>query len=343
MPIDLLELECPNCKEMLELDIGFAGGVCRCSNCSILMTVPENPAAERAEKLIRPELPEGSSAEASLDEDFDPAAALADATAIDTGTYTTESGKSVQIDEDTYIPTAQKKARPAVRATVVLVFVLLMASVVGVCAFAMMVLMHGAPEEAWQPGTENIMSSYDSSRNPLKIDQPNLLGLPIGTHAVAVLDTSSVGRYWLGVVKDMILAGTDFEMTGMRFQIVLGSESGPMVFPDQPQPLIELDRGGFKDFLRGVLALGEPDLYTAIDRAITSEPKQIILVTGQQLSDEAVESIAKALDIAPATQFDVMLIDTSKTAAIEDLVNRHKGVCETQTSDQLQQWYNETL
>lgn len=46
MPV--IDLECPNCHESLELDAGFAGGVCRCANCGTLMTVPEN-AGEKAE------------------------------------------------------------------------------------------------------------------------------------------------------------------------------------------------------------------------------------------------------------------------------------------------------
>ena len=47
-----LDIECPSCSEMLELDAGFAGGVCRCSNCGTLMTVPSD--AGKAESLTRP-------------------------------------------------------------------------------------------------------------------------------------------------------------------------------------------------------------------------------------------------------------------------------------------------
>ena len=40
MPLKLIELECPGCSERLELDAGFAGGVCRCQHCGTIQTVP---------------------------------------------------------------------------------------------------------------------------------------------------------------------------------------------------------------------------------------------------------------------------------------------------------------
>ncbi len=55
--MDQIELECPSCSTMLELDQGFAGGVCRCFNCGTLMTVPANPGVEKAESLSRPDAP----------------------------------------------------------------------------------------------------------------------------------------------------------------------------------------------------------------------------------------------------------------------------------------------
>ncbi|MEM9018938.1 MAG: hypothetical protein AAGC44_00120 [Planctomycetota bacterium] len=52
-----LELECPSCGDLLELDVGFAGGVCRCSSCGTLMTVPDE-AGSGPETLTRPDRPD---------------------------------------------------------------------------------------------------------------------------------------------------------------------------------------------------------------------------------------------------------------------------------------------
>lgn len=59
MASETMSLECPSCKLVLQIDTAFAGGVCRCSNCGTLMTVPRDPSKERAERLSRPDAPAG--------------------------------------------------------------------------------------------------------------------------------------------------------------------------------------------------------------------------------------------------------------------------------------------
>ncbi|MEM6552370.1 MAG: hypothetical protein AAF750_09625 [Planctomycetota bacterium] len=59
-----IDLECPSCNDLLELDAGFAGGVCRCSSCGILMTVPKATGGQ-SEQLVRPSAPGESSAASS--------------------------------------------------------------------------------------------------------------------------------------------------------------------------------------------------------------------------------------------------------------------------------------
>ena len=56
----LLELECPHCDKLLELDAGFAGSVCRCSKCGTLMTVPAEASDVQVTKqprALRPQTP----------------------------------------------------------------------------------------------------------------------------------------------------------------------------------------------------------------------------------------------------------------------------------------------
>lgn len=60
MASETMPLECPSCKLVLQIDVAFAGGVCRCSNCGTLMTVPRDPGREKAERLMRPDAPPGA-------------------------------------------------------------------------------------------------------------------------------------------------------------------------------------------------------------------------------------------------------------------------------------------
>lgn len=348
--MDLLELECPNCLELLELDVGFAGGVCRCSNCSILMTVPENPEAERAEKLIRPDVPMGSSSfledqlpTPSPDEEPVDFTKPVEFEEPESQTYTTESGKQIQIDSDTVIPTAQKKKRPVVRATVVLVFVLLVGGIVGACLFALAVLVSEDDDAgAWQPDRE-VLTQYDQSANPFLISLPNVLGLPVTNKTAVVVDTSSSGRQWLGLVKDALLAGSDFDRPGMQIQIIYGTQSGAEAHPDQPSALSELDRSRLKSFLRGALAMGEADLAQAVKLAVGGSPSQIILITGRDLPDLKVADIRVQLEGQSAIRFDVIGVDITAATSLGDLTRDHSGQCVLLTTQRLTDWYNETF
>ena len=38
----MLSITCPECGQHLEIDDGFRGGVCRCSECGTMITVPQD-------------------------------------------------------------------------------------------------------------------------------------------------------------------------------------------------------------------------------------------------------------------------------------------------------------
>jgi hypothetical protein len=57
-----IELDCPSCQEHLTLDEAFADGVCRCSNCGTVMSVPSQARSQSTRPgapMLRPDLPAG--------------------------------------------------------------------------------------------------------------------------------------------------------------------------------------------------------------------------------------------------------------------------------------------
>lgn len=58
----MVVVQCYHCSKILELDEGFRGGVCRCSQCGSLLQVPKAAAAEAGARS-RPAAPGASSAE----------------------------------------------------------------------------------------------------------------------------------------------------------------------------------------------------------------------------------------------------------------------------------------
>src|SRR5690606_20021588 len=144
-----IELECPGCEVNLQLDAGFAGGVCRCFSCGTLMTVPADASGDRPERLIRPARPGEAPAQrvkrpARPGRPARPAAPGSPPPAeeavpepADEGeheVYTTESGRTVRISTRQRIPTATK--RRVARWMTYAVFGLVIAAIVGMCVFA---------------------------------------------------------------------------------------------------------------------------------------------------------------------------------------------------------------
>ena len=50
-------VQCFHCNAILELDEGFRGGVCRCSNCGSLLQVPKADGPAPKGKKVRPAMP----------------------------------------------------------------------------------------------------------------------------------------------------------------------------------------------------------------------------------------------------------------------------------------------
>jgi hypothetical protein len=72
-------VQCFHCNAILELDEGFRGGVCRCSNCGSLLQVPKADGPVSKGKKVRPAVP--------------PAARSASATAPGQGAATQAAAK----------------------------------------------------------------------------------------------------------------------------------------------------------------------------------------------------------------------------------------------------------
>ena len=170
-----LDLDCPSCGETLELDAGFAGGVCRCSNCGTLMTVPRD--AGRAEQLSAPEPPSSMSSGARSDDAGGASQprpsqrkALAEkrgkrgrdkkkgkggrdkgtgSATIQAGEYRTASGKVVQVEETIRVPMAQSK-RKKIRMITTIVFLSVVLGIALVAAIVLFVMLSGDG----QPGND---------------------------------------------------------------------------------------------------------------------------------------------------------------------------------------------
>ena len=105
-----------------------------------------------------------------------------------------------------------------------------------------------------------------------------------------VIDTPATSSRWLGLVKEAIITGSDFNTTDLAIQLVFTNPDQPTVFPDDITPLSELRPNELRKYLNSSLAMGNTDPVNAIRLALVMEPAQLIFVIGQNLSPQHVRA-----------------------------------------------------
>ena len=368
---DTIALECPSCSEELEIDIGFAGGVCRCSNCGTLMTVPADPQAQRAESVTRPERPDappGAQPQAPAQAPTTDTPARPEAPTQPPPTdQLLQSPINAAADQlaaaqrdnadcdalaaaarpaiDTYVTATGRtiqvsaaveipvatKRRVVVQASVVLVFVIICAALAAVVGGAAMLVTTG-DEDAAPPPPE---LGYAPDVNPFTLRQPNVLGVPLTGNAAIVLDTSRQTQRWLALATDAIVAGITHATARDQCVIVVAGDAVTTI-PPEPAPLDNQTRKQIATALANLYSEGAPDLLAALQLATTVKPKQIVLLAGQPL-DNDVDALRDLMDANKAVRFDVILIAQDPPALRQYIIKRG-GAYVILTRWQINQW-----
>ncbi len=349
--MDPLELICPRCREVLTLDRGFAGGVCRCAQCGTIMTVPaSSKKQQRNTTTIRRDRPDtpagfGPSALQPRPEKADPEHTPATAAPPDKPPPPPSQPAAPTRTTPTHTPASPTTPEPAsprsskrllIFATAITGFTL----VIGSCVLSVGLLArHQADIVAKSKQQPDIVVdfTFNPETNPYQLESPNLLGLPLSKQTVAVIDASAKSRPWLGLVKDAVMAGTDFDTAAVGLQVVLASQDQPEAAPHTPTALRDLERGALRTFLNSALAFGQADLITALSLALASNPQHVIIVTGQQISTQQVKQIQGLLRDSYATRFDAVLIGIQSNALVS-LADRYDGQYVAITPQRLDAW-----
>lgn len=284
-----LELECPSCQEMLELDAGFAGGVCRCSNCGTLMTVPTD--AGRAETLSRPSSAADDGPDAGLDDD-DPLASLGAATsgeassgrgasarggaAVEPGEYRTASGKVVRLDRTVKVPTASKRRTARVATTIVFFGVVAAGVVAGV--LVILAIMSSGTGPGGGPGGGDPAVAYDPAANPYDLPFANVAGLPVLGSVAVVVEASADSADWMQPFGDLVSVGLSRPAKGATVALFAAGPDDANHNPIGPTPVAELDADKLTAWFAGLPQAPQPDIAGAIRQAVDTAPDTLILV-----------------------------------------------------------------
>ncbi len=321
--MNTIDLECPGCDTLLELDRGFAGGVCRCSHCGTLMTVPEEGAAH-AERLERPAAPG--------DERID----RPDAPTRDAGpqTFRTASGRTVTVEHLDRVPMAPTK-RHVVRAATAVGFFAVVLGVLGLCAFAAYTMLIGPAEETHTPAYVETFT-HDPDANPFEIEAPNLFGLPLAERVAVVLDVTELDPASRDAVVAFLRDGLGRRAPGVRVAVWINQPEAEYELTFGWQALPVLDSAVLLDRLRSIPS-DQPgsELLRVAEDVAKENPGVVVFVTGRRVGDAEAEALRGLL---PGVRIDAVMLDAD-SFAMEDLARATGGHYVTlDADDEFQRW-----
>lgn len=320
-----LDLECPSCGEMLELDAGFAGGVCRCSSCGTLMTVPKD-AGRQAETLSRPTsgydsamgidaLPDsatGTSPKRSLSKDKRGKVSRGSAISqtIEPGEYRTASGKVVKLDATVKVPMAESK-RKQIRAATAIVFFGIVGLIVvaaGV-AIALIVSSGSGVGGANDDGTPR----YNERANPYDVPFANIAGLPVLDETAVVVEASTTSTKWRNSLADMLGIGFSRPSEAGRVALFAAQDDEAVYAELGMSPLAEATPEKVMSWFDALPRDKEVDVAAAMKTALASSPDTLVLVIGSAEDAEVAKWKSLASGYGDVTVHAV-LIDGSPLA-----------------------------
>ena len=303
-----IDLECPSCSEMLELDAGFAGGVCRCSNCGTLMTVPLD-AGRAAEQLSRPE-PAGAASHAGEASTGSRGGSSTRARPssrarksskkgkgkgkgksdkptpqpdIVPGEYRTTSGKVVRLDESAKIPMAQSKKKQIQLATAGIFFAVVLA-ITGLAIYVIAGMFGDDSDDQQQQdnaGPQETGPKYDRDANPYTLKFANLAGLPLkGKVAVVIENPGAENSFFRGTVNSVIVGGLKGRTGSASLSFFSATPGPPAAYNSgNAKAVSSIDTAKLQAWLKAQpLGSGSTDFDAAVKRAMRNSPGTLVIV-----------------------------------------------------------------
>jgi len=348
----MIRLDCPGCGRSLTLDAGFAGGVCRCSHCSTLMTVPKHPEQEQPEQLTRLERPDDPNANATAESNrpefpggtVAPAANTADPEAGDQPvTFVTAEGRQVTIRADR-VAIANAKIKLA-RWLTVLSFMLGLAAIVVAVIFVAVTL---TSEQAIDDQVDSDLTQelgYDPEGNPFLLSKPTVLGVPWPNQSIIMIEADGKSDPKLGLIGDALANAIDKMQGSKQTALVYVAEQ----YTQWITPENELSPAyqwlplslEAKDSLRDFRGWGQADWNSALTEVVSLEPKAVVLVISGALNESEQQTI-ETLFNKGAIKLTVIQLDFA-SEEMSELAQKYNGRAIELPVVRLRRWYTDWL
>lgn len=259
-------------------------------------------------------------------------------------TYTTASGRTVEVSGAMRIPTARQR-RKVVRTTtyaviITIVLVLVSGSAVGIYLLLQSIDATTRRNTA-SPDVvdfEDIYAlTYDPVANPLLLKEANVLGLPLLESTAVVLDLSAASEPWAQDVVAMLASGAANVKPGRPLQYIVAHESKVEAIAAELRGWESSSLGQLRTVAQRLTPQGNPDYVAAVKRALQEEPKQLVMILGRDLDGEAVGQIVEACGKHPQMQVNIFTIDV-EILDLSDLAREREGEARLIPRNRLNTW-----
>ncbi len=241
----MIRIHCVNCKTLLEIDDGFAGGVCRCVHCGKMQAVPK--ASRSGARAAGPEV--GSRGFEGLERTLGTGVRILSPSSL--------SGSGLGSDNLSAAPSKETIAAPAAKSNWRMLMFGAIAAIVALIALILWVMSGGSGEKGSSvpdpSSTENNADIHVAKLSPRArtLDTPQEIppafappsfgGVALTEPSVVYLiDRSGLSEESVSQIKQAVLKSIDSLHTDQQFQVIVWiSDNGDS---DTPIPASGLTR-----------------------------------------------------------------------------------------------------
>jgi hypothetical protein len=342
----MISLHCTQCKQLLEMDEAFAGGVCRCQYCGTIQTVPSKKKSKTTSATSKALYKKGSSsgsvagAPAEQGTGLDELAEIVASSGLARGSL---SKPPTQVEGE--IPTARAPVAKQKQKKNAMMPMLIGAGVVIVILVGVVIYMatrppsHGPDNVAKPQATDggiDSSSTPDHSSTPEKPVPPPVpvgpsfagVSLPSGNVAF-LLDRSQANDLILDAAKAAAYRAVRSLGPDRKFQIIFWhrQDEGIVAFPDDGMAPATGDNvdAAFKRF-EDVVSYGTTDLKPTIQKALKSNPSTVVILTakGFNLEESDVAAVEAAVKDHPV-KIDTFSIGEAESVVLKQIAEKTGG------------------
>jgi len=295
----MIQLVCSNCEASFQIDDGFAGGVCRCSACGTIQTVPTKEQiasgqTDRAGSVIFKRETASTETSKTLEQ-------LSDVVSSSGLVGSTGSGLNNRINPRSSSPRATSLQQPRTVDRVESKSLNPKYLAAGAfVAVALIALIYGVVSS--RPGKAPATSDQPDA-NPAAPDAitaaPRFGDIPLAssTSVIFLVDRGDATRELLPDIKRLIERDLTTLGPTRRFQIIFWAQDGqPLAIPATLLPATAVNLGAISNPLDEASVGRSTDLMPALAAALLQSPSDLVVITakGWQMDEDFAHAVLSA-------------------------------------------------